>query len=296
MNRFVLLVMLIATLVACHPSLYQNKTGPSRVEEDNYLNWADPCVAGYRCTFMYRDDIKRAAETANLICGASHDSLRLAVAIIGNDLEQVRKAVPVYVVENANNPPCEVPYSHRVIVIDEQFPSYLNKQFLQGGLIESTYMISSVDLLTVLLLHELGHLAHTDYKKDIAYRFSSVLNDEKTVMKEVEEQADQFAVTVLRNALRDTQNTQRALAARHLVVTLGLAQLNLSYIRQKNGVILTNDALSYYMDRGYTHQNTELRLLTILHETTMDFGSLITDFETIKGKLKRLQTESIPKH
>ena len=143
---------------------------------------------------MYRDDIKRAAETANLICGASHDSLRLAVAIIGNDLEQVRKAVPVYVVENANNPPCEVPYSHRVIVIDERFPFYLNKQFLQGGLIESTYMINSVDLLTVLLLHELGHLAHTDYKKDIAYRFSSVLNDEKTIMKEVEVQADEFAV------------------------------------------------------------------------------------------------------
>lgn len=291
-TRGLVIMLIIALLVSCHRSVHTPVSTVNDTTDADYLNWADPCVAGYHCTFMYREEIKQAIDVVNLITN-SLDTNRLAVAIWGNDLEVVKTAVPVYVVEAANNPPCEVPFGKRVVIIDERFPRQLSQLFVRGGLIESTYLVSPTDLLTVLLLHELGHISHRDYQKDVAYRWGTTLNDEKTTMKDIEQQADEFAVTTLRDALRDTQNTQRALAARHLIGTLGLAQLNLGYIRQKNTKQVSTDALSYYLDNGYTHPNTELRLLVILHETTMDFGSSITDFESVKARLKALLPDSI---
>jgi hypothetical protein len=120
------------------------------------------------------------------------------------------------------------------------------------------------DVLVLMLLHELGHIAHGDPGQFETESERVTLNLDQTFQKMREENADRFAVEEVAAASRDMQAMQGWLRALSIQMALTNLSWNLNAARMLDhfgGSTLCSRFL--FADTGYSHPNLELRILTM---------------------------------
>lgn len=200
-------------------------------------------------------------------------------------------AVPVFLVHAPGRPSragshrawIKVPDGRKCIIIEEEaMAATLNGP--ESGGSETTLSVKGEERLAVMMLHEVGHIANGDYgafDEGVPPDLSS-LNLRGGLEKSREFRADSYAAKAIESAVRSTGgNSDGRMAAMSLGMCLSSWSFNLSEERLLENFGATSLSLpSVFWDRGNSHPNIELRILTIQHllhgnETS---GKLLDDF------------------
>lgn len=176
-----------------------------------------------------------------------------------------------------------VPEGRAAILIEEEaMDEALNGAKAAGS--ETTLAIKGEECLAVMLLHEAGHIANGDYgafTEAVPVDLSS-FNLHENVEKSREFKADAFAAQALGAAMKDTGGEfEVRLAAMTLGMCLSSWSFNLSKERLLDNFGATAlNRPAVFWDKGNSHPNMELRILTILHLLMGDKTSagLLDDF------------------
>ncbi|WP_257169611.1 hypothetical protein [Bradyrhizobium sp. SRS-191] len=126
--------------------------------------------------------------------------------------------------------------------------------------------LMSVDpgaLLAYMLLHEIGHFIDRDESGAMSAPGGvGSLNRDDTAQKDRETAADRFAATSLKDALQSSG--ARGLSAGEVTMALSNLSWNLSAHRLLDDFGATSlGKPQAFWDRGYSHPNIELRILTV---------------------------------
>lgn len=208
---------------------------------------------------------------------------RLVPIVFSGDLENVKcDGLPVYLVMKCTSAPCEVPGMKKLIVVAQTFPEVFKNFFYTGSILDSLYLLNPSQLLAISLLHELGHISNKDYEKPVIWDEilkGNALNTDETMIKEIEQSADDFAAFRILKACQDETDYQRRAMGFTLANTMKMVLYNLNFKRKKEIEQRIYKSLDdYYKDQGYTHKNLDLRFRQIFHMATMEGGSSITNF------------------
>lgn len=234
-----------------------------------FLIWAAHTVipaSAQGCSFDTRliqptkSQLVDAIETVNGLVGDSELRLELA-----KDGQAQGSEIPVFAVKpsDANRMVAHVRQGCRAILIGTQ---EFEESFAQ--LAEDNVLIEDheKEMLTLLLLHELGHIHLGHYGAFIPSTQAPALNLRPTASKEREEDADAFAAGILRDEIA-TMGTGEAYIPGLMVIT---------FVSSLSFVISTEASLDcfgcrvlgspdIFWDHSQSHENLEYRLLKMNH-------------------------------
>jgi hypothetical protein len=184
-------------------------------------------------------------------------------------------SVPVYLIGPLNvgdDDKVWIPEGERFVLVNQ--PAL--REFL-GGL---TKRDNFPAVLTVILLHEVGHLVEPAAGPKTG-RPSSDAGSSKSAndaSKDRELAADRFAADQLKAATMPGESVPRFSAA--IKVQSALVMLNFDVFSQRFRKHFGDQTNSAYVDQSYSHPNFELRLLTVLNELspTPQSQQLLDDF------------------
>jgi hypothetical protein len=150
----------------------------------------------------------------------------------------------------------------------------------------TTLALKGEERLAVMLLHEVGHIANGDYgafAEEVPPDLSS-LNLRENIEKSREFKADAFAAQAIAAAMKGTGGEVEAQMA---AMTLGMCLSSWSFNLSKERVLDNFGATALnrpavFWDKGNSHPNMELRILTIMHLLTgsQTSAELLDDFLT----------------
>lgn len=176
-----------------------------------------------------------------------------------------------------------VPEGRAAILIEEEpMDEAVNGPRAAGS--ETTLAIKGEERLAVMLLHEVGHIANGDYgafTEAVPPDLSS-LNLRENLEKSREFKADAFAAQAIAVA---TKGSGGEIEAQMAAMTLGMCLSSWSFNLSKERLLDNFGATglnrpAVFWDKGNSHPNMELRVLTILHLLMHDKTSagLLDDF------------------
>lgn len=254
----------------------------------------------YKSSFGHRDELFQAVELANLVLHRSGHRLRAVVFPVDRELLQPTE-IAVVMATRTGQPPCFVPRKHpSVIIVDDAYAQFLSRVLRTETSFDLT--LGTTELLSVLLLHELGHIAlghHLDQSSATptgapAPSPESSTSQTTVDLRTLENEADGWAATMIRSALRDSNYPARAVAARVHSRTLVQARLSLQEKRRAGLAQAPQAGASdpkgeYYDDPTTTHPNTELRFLTLDHlvNANQDNGTGLQHFHDVRSRKHR---------
>lgn len=135
-------------------------------------------------------------------------------------------------------------------------------------------------LLTFMLLHEVGHIHHGTAAGDFVNGELSQLNNEPSIAKEREKEADDFAAALIRQ-LRD-QTSSGSLAANWISIEISKLCWNMQAHRSLDefGATAIGEPAVFF-DQNYSHPNLAWRMLRSndLIQRTDESGRLLKAFE-----------------
>ncbi|MER9758277.1 hypothetical protein NKJ46_34010 [Mesorhizobium sp. M0166] len=157
--------------------------------------------------------------------------------------------------------------------------------------------VTPSDIVAFMLLHELGHVEHSDPGEFEAAKDPNSLNLDETEQKTREEQADNFALDLLTAASTDMDSLDGWLEAQSMQLALANLSWNLSAIRLLDNFgasVLCSRAV--FQDAGYSHPNFELRMLYANDRLTKSPEShqLFASFEACRAKPQPLNLLEVP--
>ncbi len=143
-------------------------------------------------------------------------------------------------------------------------------------------------LLAFMLIHELGHLHHGHHAVDYMEGKLLQLNIEPSVAKQHEKLADEFAATIIREAINGSQ----AISSSSLEATLlstELTKLSWNLQARRSLDFFGSDLLGtpeVFYDSGYSHPNLSWRILRVNHliHQTNESRALLENFEKSKNR------------
>lgn len=259
MKRWVIAVtgtLLIMGLSAAFVSLSRLWRG-----QEMYSTSTDP-LAAYHLneSFVHRDLVSEAVSTCNIILGMDAG----IVLRTSWDPSPPSGALPVYLVDADALPAnslCFVPDGFKCIFISSDLFPNLGRLFSEPDPQEVTRQ--SRDVVTILLLHECGHLHYGDTGSFTGP--PAELNLTPTAAKDRELRADRFAAELLRKAKADTADAFgiRRVTAMTLMSEIILINFNFFGSRIVDlGATEFHDKRVFW-DASLTHPNLAFRMLNI---------------------------------
>jgi hypothetical protein len=153
------------------------------------------------------------------------------------------------------------------------------------------------DILTIMLLHEIGHIVRGDPGQFEAERGNSDVNIVGTAEKQRETDADRYALDLIVAASQSSKAMEGWLGA--MAVQLALTNLSWNLASKRfigNFGATTLCSRNVFGDPGYTHPNLELRILTMnaLLANTNTAWQLVKDFETCRNAPRQPSLLGVP--
>jgi len=158
----------------------------------------------------------------------------------------------------------------------------------QTGTGQGLLSVDNQSLMTYMLLHEMGHIAHGDEVESETPSTNTgqamKFNLDPTLQKEHEIAADQYAANAINAAIKD-KGSNRGIAAAQIAVTLAQLSWNLAEHRLLDNFGGTAvHAPSLFFDAGLSHPNLEWRILSV-NAAISDAPTaqkLLSDFENLR--------------
>lgn len=249
----------------------------------------DPVTAsGYTETKIGRPLITQAIGIANAILAAS-SAYRLKAGWTPADKDKpATNDLAVYLIAPTSPPfVIQVPFkSCRCVFVQES--AFRKSLSAYSGKPKQMLRIEPSHMLAFMLLHEIGHV---DNGNPGAYDDASAdLNLTETEQKERERAADALAARALVAASKDTKSTSGFLDAMNVQLAVTNASWNLAAVRLLDhfgGSPLC--AKDLFADRGLSHPNYELRILTVndIIANTRTSHELVEQFESCRAPAPR---------
>jgi len=210
------------------------------------------------------------------------DALKLALLNTDETILESSELIPVSSVDfsRSDGVIAQVPVGCREIVIGG---NEFNEAVVQAIESEAALSTNQHQMLVILLLHELGHVAAGHYGKFVSIdNGEPIVNQENNVDKVQEQIADQFIVEQLRPQQLLAESCEMDFD--HFFLILFLSQLSFEIageasirwfgLRPLNGTEI-------FWDHSFTHENLEYRLLKINHAIAQSdlSAQLLADFE-----------------
>lgn len=139
------------------------------------------------------------------------------------------------------------------------------------------------EMLAILLLHEIGHIANKHYGQFLPAEKNITPNITPGIDKDIEQQADQFVIDLLSPRIAN-EIPDENLAAHRIMAFVGLYSFSLAGMNSLNCFgCRPLGSVDIFWDHSRTHENLELRLLKISHE--------VNPSETSKELLEEFQSK-----
>lgn len=209
------------------------------------------------------------------------------------------KFIPVCLIDEPNLVrlgPSFVPEGEECVLVNAGELAKLATLF--AGDAEVPFTNTEGDLLALILLHELGHIRYGDSGACVDERLLPRTNLNLTAngMKARELRADAFAAEHIRDAFAAVNSAPRLMAGFRLRDTLAKVAWNFTSRRVLNdfgATILRRPDV--FWDSGYSHPNTEFRILTMqyLVSPTGDSERLLEQFREARSRGPYRLSESI---
>jgi hypothetical protein len=250
---------------------------------------ADPVEAsGYRQSAEGQALVDTAIKAANAVLSSS-SSFKLTPAWnVDRNQAQPANEARVYIVATTPEPfVIQVPFRscHCIFIQEEAFRRSIDRYARDS---KRSSRIDPAHLLAFMLLHEVGHQQSGD--PGYMDKESPDLNFDDNEIKVRERTADEFAARALIAAAKDTRRMDAFLSAINLETALTKTSFNLTGIRLVDhfgGSALCSKEL--FADRGVSHPNFELRILTVndIISGTATSHDLVAEFERCRIPQRR---------
>lgn len=246
----------------------------------------DPVAArGLKATTQDRALVAEAIGKTNLLLGEA--PIRLRPAWIAAGEGPGANAVPVYLVaakDNSASSPAVVPKGCACVFVN---PALLSQWAAAHSRGSGRMELDRGPLLVFMLLHEAGHLAKGTDGGAIEKGELTQYNVDPARAKVNEEDADTYAVELLRGYFRRTPATSTSLEANAVVTELVKLSWNMQAYRTIDEFAAwTVGKPSVYFDNGYTHPNLAWRVLRsnyLIHQNDAT-KMLLDDFEAARKR------------
>lgn len=247
---------------------------------------SDPVAErGLKATTEDEGVVADAIRHANLLLAEGPIRLRAAWAASVDGAQG--GTVPVYLVaasDTAPSSPAVVPSGCACVFVNPALLSSWAAAHSQGA---GRLDLDREALLTFMLLHEAGHLSKGTTGGTIEQGNLTQLNIEPALAKRSEEDADEFAVTLLRDYFRRVPATSASLEANAVVNELLKLSWNMQAYRTLDEFAASaTGKQSVYFDNGYTHPNLAWRILRsnyLIHQNEAT-KMLLDEFEAARKR------------
>jgi hypothetical protein len=216
---------------------------------------------GLQQTPRDQDVVAKAVERANRLLVSSE--VRLAPAWgVSKDKATATKAVPVYLVQprpDKTSTIAAVPAGCRCVFVD---PELLSTWVANNSRGTGRLKLDRGYFLTFILLHEAGHIAAGTPAAAFDRGGLSQLNIDPSRAKANEEDADEFAASLLRRVATQTPASADSLEANLVVNELFKLSWNMQAFRTLDefGAFAVGKP-GVFFDAGYSHPNLAWRIL-----------------------------------
>lgn len=247
---------------------------------------SDPVAErGLAATTRDRPLVQSAIEKANLLL--VEGSIRLRAAWIVPADGPDRDAAPVYLVgakDTSLSSPAFVPKGCACIFVNPALLSQWSTAHSKG---DGRWELDRRELLTYMLLHEVGHLAKGTSGGAVEHGELTQFNVDPAVAKVNEEDADGFAADLLRGYFRRTPVTDASIEANKVATQLLYLSWNMQRYRAIDQFAAwTVGKPSVYFDNGYSHPNLAWRVLRsnyLIHRNEQT-KMLLDEFEAARKR------------
>jgi hypothetical protein len=178
-----------------------------------------------------------------------------------------RETVPIYMVEIypiGKYGPGFVPRGCRCVFVDAEQVATIQNVFSAGAK-DAIKHVPDEYYLTLVLLHEAGHLVRGDGGTfdGGGTEAARVFNTDVNTAKLREREADRFAALQLQDALNAMSPGPRVAAATMAQLAVQVANVNFIVYRVETDTSIDRPIQTYF-DIGYSHENLELRTLRMM--------------------------------
>lgn len=230
---------------------------PSRRADKPTVDSYEQVVAkhGRAPSFDAQLQIVRAIDTANHVLG-TNVSQRLYPAWEKSPEANSYELIPVYGIQSREMSQriAFIPPEEDLVFVEADLVPQLNERLL-GKYGDR----DPVSILTICLLHEVGHLHHGHHKRSVSGLSLSGPNVKDTLMKAFEKEADLFVAEQVNAAASDWENPDRQSAGFNTSLDISMVSLALMGATVVRDGPTGNPAV--IMDRNYTHPNLYGRFL-----------------------------------
>jgi len=234
------------------------------------------CATAFEPDSIFDEDLAAAIKRVNPLLNSKH---HLFVLNEKNRESEFAAPIPVYSARASvtGNMLVQVPVDCPVIV----FNSSAFYQGVKATLGEDVSATNIQQMLAFLLLHEVGHIHHKHHGQFLPAGSELVTNLSNTLSKELESEADEFVVDIIRPRIAGDIDDP-LFTAHQLMNFVGY----LSFVISGQNSIecfgcRTIGSKDIFWDHSQTHENLELRLLKINHALypTDTSEQMLQDFE-----------------
>lgn len=228
---------------------------------------SDPVRArGLAHTQTSRPLVEKALASTNLLIGSQRMRLVLSGPGVKAPVDVKADDIPVYLVKGpptARATPAAVPRGCRCIFVNPNvFNAFIKEQTTGSGRLS----LDAGYVLTFMLLHEVGHVAKSTAGADFQNGELSELNIEPSTAKVEEDEADEFAASLVKTLMQRKPVSSQSLEATTVAMALGNLSWNMQAYRSLDefGALAVGKP-SVFFDKNLSHPNLHWRVLRMNH-------------------------------
>jgi hypothetical protein len=215
------------------------------------------------------------------------DSQKLGLLNGNPDILNDLAFVPVSSVRasRSNAAVAQVPRGCREIILDGTtfFELFSHISSSENSLIKG----HEVDMISLILLHELGHIQEGHHGAFLPTNKKSIINLEENTTKEYESAADAIVAKILIQHVDAIDSGKADTGAIMLVAFLSTLSFEIGGQTMLNCLFCRHlGSKQIFWDHSYSHENLEYRLLKLSHEISPNSVSkgLLEDYENQRNK------------
>jgi hypothetical protein len=248
----------------------------------------DPVVAhGLRHTADGQKSASGAIKTANILLESAQSPYRLYASWEDTPKTEVTSPLPVYMVAappNTIGKPAAVPVGCVCVFVNPaSFDAWLAKQTTGAGRMK----LDAPRVLAFMLLHEVGHIAKNSTGMEFENDELSELNIDVSTAKLQEQDADEFAVQIVRDAMKRKKPIEPSMEAGWISIALTELSWNMQAHRSIDEFGSTSlGTPSVFFDPNLSHPNLDWRILhcNYLIQGTPEAKALLDSFEEARAR------------
>ncbi len=248
---------------------------------------ADPVVEhGLRHTTDGQSNAASAIKAANTLLASAQTPYRLYAAWETRPKLEVPSPIPVYLVEapaTTLGKPAAVPVGCTCVFVNPaSLNAWLAKQTTGAGRLQ----LESPKVLAFMFLHEVGHISKNSTGMEFENDELSELNVDVSTAKLQEQDADEFAAQIIRDAMNKKKPIEPSMEASWISIALTELSWNMQAHRSLDEFGSTAlGTPSVFFDPNLSHPNLDWRILhcNYLIQGTPEAKALLDSFEEARA-------------